>query len=121
MSPPEAAEPGCDARPLALVYGKRERDHDLTVTAAREELKQSPSEWMPWNTIALPWHGWPRPLPRNIIDPAWPKRIVDGHGWVAFWNARNTGFSEARISWGFWPGSESGGKWFVPSPDLHAR
>ena len=43
-----------------------------------EELKQCPPEWMPGIT-ATPWHGWPHSLTRNIINPAWPKRIVGGH------------------------------------------
>ena len=41
-----------------------------------EELKQNPSAWMPWNyrdTLARP---------RNRMSPAWPKRIVCGHGGV---------------------------------------
>ena len=46
-----------------------------------EELKQSPSEWMPWNyreTLAR----LARPPLRNMMNPSWPKRIDCGHGWV---------------------------------------
>jgi hypothetical protein len=37
------------------------------------ELKRNPPAWMPWNfreTLA------PRPRPRNMMEPAWPKRIA---------------------------------------------
>jgi hypothetical protein len=42
------------------------------------ELKRVPSEWMPWNyrdTLA----GCAPPWPRNMMSPAWPKRMVFGH------------------------------------------
>jgi hypothetical protein len=31
------------------------------------------------------------------MNPDWPKRIVSGHGWVTFQNARETGLAESQI------------------------
>jgi hypothetical protein len=49
------------------------------------ELQQRPSAWMPWNyreTLARI----ARPQPRNMMDPAWPKRIDRGR---AEWSSPN--------------------------------
>ena len=51
------------------------------VAAARRGVEANPSEWMPWNyreTLAR----LATPAPRNMMIPAWPKRIDCGHGWV---------------------------------------
>ena len=40
---------------------------------------------------------WLQGLPRSMMNPAWPKRIDCGHGWVTLRNARQTGFSKGKI------------------------
>ena len=45
------------------------------------KLKQSPSEWMPWN-YREPCAVSPRPQRRNIMILSWPKRNTCGHAWV---------------------------------------
>src|SRR5580692_6185417 len=47
--------------------------------------------------IARRWRGSPRPPPRNMIIPSWPKRIDCGHGWVTCRNAHKTGLSNGKI------------------------
>jgi hypothetical protein len=39
----------------------------------------------------------------SMMNPAWPKRIVCGHGGVTFRNAQKAGLSEIRIGQGFRP------------------
>ena len=78
-----------------------------------EELKRSPSEWMPWNyreTLAR----LAGPQPRNMMNPAWPKRIICGHGWVTFRNGRQTGISKGKIA-GFLARHENRRKCSVPA------
>jgi hypothetical protein len=52
-----------------------------------------------------PWCGSPGPPPRNMMSPAWPKRIICGHGGVTSRNAQKTGLSEGNIRYLFWPGT----------------
>ena len=54
-------------------------------------------------TIARRWPGSPHRPPRNMINPAWPKRIVSGHSPLLCGNAHKTGFSRSEIQQGFWP------------------
>ena len=49
-------------------------------------------------TTARRWRGSPRPPLRNMMNLAWPKRIVCGHGWVTLRNARQTGLSKGKIA-----------------------
>ena len=48
-----------------------------------------------------------RPPPRNMMSPAWPKRILCGHGWVTLRNAHKTGLSKDKIGQRFWPVTET--------------
>jgi len=49
-------------------------DYPRSCRKHSEELKQKPSEWMPWTT-ARRWRGSPHRQPRNMMNPAWPERI----------------------------------------------
>jgi hypothetical protein len=33
-----------------------------------------------------------------MLNPAWPKRILFGHGWMTLPNGRQTGFSKDKIA-----------------------
>ena len=59
-----------------------------------EELKQKPSVWMPWN-YRRRWRGSPRPRPRNMIGPAWPKKIVWRRAERFSSNTHETGLSKS--------------------------
>jgi hypothetical protein len=57
-----------------------------------QELKQAPSEWLPWNyreTLART--GALLDAASGMLDPAWPKRIVFGRAGATSPNGRQTG------------------------------
>jgi IS66 C-terminal element len=54
-------------------------DYLTELLSHAEEMKSSPSEWMPCRgTSAKHWRGWHDLRLRNMIDLTWPKRINCG-------------------------------------------
>jgi hypothetical protein len=65
------------SRILACYQTRKTPDFAPTRQFAMDRLKQSPSEWMPWNYRETLARLARRPL-RNMMIPSWPKRIVCG-------------------------------------------
>ena len=60
----------------AELCGANSFDYLTELQRHARELAANPAAWMPWNyreTLQTRW---------SMMDPAWPKRIDCGHGWV---------------------------------------
>ena len=59
-------------------------------------------------TTGTHWYGWPRLQQRNMMSPAWPKRIDGGQRERTWCNSQKTGFPESKSEPRFWPGTKAG-------------
>jgi len=73
-----------------------------------EELKQTPSEWMPWNCRAtLARTGALLNAASGMLNSAWPKRIDNGLPESTYSDARKTALAQREIRKGCRPGTET--------------